>query len=57
MKIDYFPNNQLGKESDVVQQVKVGDKIIYKSYSNTDVKIDGTTYILVREEDIMATVA
>src|SRR5262249_14569888 len=22
--IDYFPNNQLGKESDVVQQVKVG---------------------------------
>ena len=40
-----------------VQQIKVGDKIIYKSYSNTDVKIDGTTYILVREEDIMATVA
>ena len=23
-KIEYFPNNQLGKESDVVQQVKVG---------------------------------
>ena len=43
--------------SSQVQQIKVGDKIIYKSYSNTDVKIDGTTYILVREEDIMATVA
>ena len=24
IKIDYFPNNQLGKEADVVQQVKVG---------------------------------
>lgn len=24
IRIDYFPNNQLGKESDVVQQVKVG---------------------------------
>jgi tripartite ATP-independent transporter DctP family solute receptor len=24
VKLDYFPNNQLGKESDVVQQVKVG---------------------------------
>ena len=24
IKVDYFPNNQLGKESDVVQQVKVG---------------------------------
>jgi len=43
--------------SPVVKNVKVGDKIIYKSYSNTDVKIDGTTYILVREEDVMATVA
>ncbi len=24
IKLDYFPNNQLGKASDVVQQVKVG---------------------------------
>ena len=24
IRIDYFPNNQLGKESDVVQQVKIG---------------------------------
>ncbi|HEX4329893.1 MAG TPA: TRAP transporter substrate-binding protein [Burkholderiales bacterium] len=24
IKLDYFPNNQLGKEADVVQQVKVG---------------------------------
>lgn len=24
IRIDYFPNNQLGKESDIVQQVKVG---------------------------------
>lgn len=39
-----------------VQQMKLGDKIIYKSYSNTDVKIDGVTYILVREEDVMAKV-
>lgn len=38
------------------QQVKVGDRIIYKSYSNTDVKVEGTDYILVKEEDILATV-
>ena len=36
--------------------VKVGDRIIYKSYSNTDVKVEGTEYILVKEEDILATV-
>lgn len=38
-------------------QVKVGDRIIYKSYSPTEVKVDGTEYLLVKEEDILATVA
>lgn len=39
-----------------VRQIKVGDKIIYKSYANTDVKVDREEYTLVREEDILATV-
>ncbi len=38
------------------QQIKVGDRIIYKSYSNTDVKVGREDYILVKEEDILATV-
>lgn len=32
--------------------LKVGDRVIYGGYSNTAVKIDGTEYIMVREEDI-----
>lgn len=36
--------------------VKVGDRIIYKSYSTTDIKHGGEEYILVREDDILATV-
>ncbi len=40
----------------LAKQVKVGDKIVYKSYSTTDVKVEGKDYILVREEDILATV-
>lgn len=36
--------------------VKVGDRIIYKSYSTTEIKLDGTEYILVKEEDVLATV-
>ena len=36
--------------------VKVGDRIIYKSFSNTEVKVEGTEYIIVKEEDILATV-
>jgi chaperonin GroES len=39
-----------------VKQVKAGDRIVYKSYSTTDVKVDSTEYILVKEEDILATV-
>jgi chaperonin GroES len=38
------------------KSVKVGDKIIYKSYSTTDVKLGRDEYILVKEEDILATV-
>lgn len=39
-----------------VSDVKVGDRIIYKSFSSTEVKLDGQEYILVEEEDILATV-
>lgn len=40
----------------MVQQVKVGDRIVYKSYSTTEVKVGKEEYILVREEDVLATV-
>lgn len=38
------------------KQVKVGDRIVYKSYSTTEVKVGKDEYILVKEEDILATV-
>jgi chaperonin GroES len=38
------------------KEIKVGDRIIYKSYSTTDVKVGTEEYILVKEEDILATV-
>ncbi len=38
------------------KQVKVGDRIVYKSYSTTEVKVDNDQFILVKEEDILATV-
>jgi chaperonin GroES len=39
-----------------VKGVKVGDKVVYKEYSTTELKIDGTEYLLVKEEDILAKV-
>lgn len=39
-----------------VNSLKVGDKIVYKEYSTTELKIDGTEYLIVKEEDVLATV-
>jgi len=43
----------VGKE---VKSIKVGDRIIYKSYAQTEVKLDAVEYLLVKEEDVLATV-
>jgi chaperonin GroES len=61
----YLPDN--AKEKPVVavvaaigpdvKHLKVGDKIIYKEYTTTELKVDGTDYLVVNEEDVLATVA
>lgn len=38
-----------------VKAVKKGDKIVYKEYSTTEIKLDGVEYIILKEEDILAT--
>ncbi len=38
-----------------VKTVKAGDKIVTKNYSTTDVKLEDKDYIIVKEEDILAT--
>lgn len=39
-----------------VKGIKKGDKIIYKEYSTTELKIDNVEYLIVKEEDVLATV-
>ncbi len=43
-----------GKE--VKMEVSKGDKVIYSKYAGTDVKLDGTEYVIVRQSDILAIV-
>ncbi|HEX4662317.1 MAG TPA: co-chaperone GroES [Candidatus Saccharimonadales bacterium] len=38
-----------------VKTLKKGDRIVYKEYSTTELKIAGTEYLLVKEEDVLAT--
>lgn len=59
----YLPDN--AKEKPVVASVvaigpdvktiKIGDKILYKEYSTTEIKINDTEYLIVKAEDVLAT--
>lgn len=39
-----------------VEEVKVGDKVLTNTYSGKEVKLDGETYTILEEEDILAIV-
>lgn len=38
-----------------VKSLKKGDRIVYKEYSTTELTINGTEYLIIKEEDILAT--
>ena len=38
-----------------VKSVKKDDRILYREYSATELKYDGKDYLIVKEEDILAT--
>lgn len=38
-----------------VKVVKKGDRIVYKEYATTELKVDGVEYLIVKEEDVLAT--
>lgn len=37
-------------------QVKNGDRVLFSSYSGTEVKVDGEEYLLMSEDDILAVI-
>ena len=38
-----------------VKDIKKGDKIVYKDFAATEIKIENTDYIILKEEDVLAT--
>jgi len=40
----------------VALEVAVGDRIIFSKYAGTEVKYEGTEYLLLRENDILAVI-
>jgi chaperonin GroES len=41
-----------GGKKDEPMTVKVGDSVLFGQYSGTEIKIDGLTYLIMRESDI-----
>ena len=39
-----------------VTTVKVGDKVMYDKYAGTNIKYEGTDYLIIKAEDIIAVV-
>ena len=60
----YIPESATEKSNEAVvkavgkdvQNLKVGDVIIYKSYSSNDYKKGSDSYIFVKEEDVLGTI-
>ena len=48
------PGKLQGDGKRVALDVKVGDKIIFSKYAGTEVKFEGTKYLIVSERDILA---
>ena len=40
----------------IAPEVKVGDKVLFGKYSGTEITMDGTEYLILKEEDILAIV-
>ncbi len=39
-----------------VKTLKKGDRIVYKEYTTTEIKVDNKEYLILKEEDVLATV-
>ena len=37
-------------------QVKVGDRVLFTSYAGNEVSVDGTEYLIMTEDDVLAVV-
>jgi chaperonin GroES len=58
----YLPDNAKEKPayavveaiSPDVKSVKAGDKVVFKEYTTTEIKINDVEYLIVKEEDVLA---
>ncbi|MFH1154973.1 MAG: co-chaperone GroES [Pseudomonadota bacterium] len=40
----------------IAMDLKVGDRILFSKYGGTEVKIDGTDYLIMRQDDVLGVI-
>jgi chaperonin GroES len=50
------PGRKTDKGEVIPLELKVGDKVIYSKYSGSEIKLDGTEYLIISEKDVLAVV-
>lgn len=50
------PGRKTDKGEVIPMDLKVGDKVIYSKYSGSEIKLDGTEYLIISEKDVLAIV-
>lgn len=50
-------NGRMGEDGTLLpMDVKVGDRVLFSKYGGTEVKIDGSDYLIMRQDDVLGVV-
>ena len=44
----------VGTDEDLSKVIKKGDKVVYAKFSGTEIKLEGSEYIILKRDDILA---
>lgn len=56
-KVIAVGKGRVGEDGKIIpMELKVGDRILFSKYGGTDVKIDGTDYLIMRQDDVLGVI-
>ncbi|RJQ64132.1 MAG: co-chaperone GroES [Desulfobacteraceae bacterium] len=56
-KVEAVGNGKVGDDGKRIPlEIKKGDRILFGKYSGTEVKIEGTEYLIMREDDVLGVI-
>ncbi len=56
-KVFSVGNGKMGDDGKRIPlEIKKGDRILFGKYSGSDVKIEGTEYLIMREDDVLCVI-